>query len=152
MADRRLPVLKKSNTVCLYSLLARTAAQLTPVWNRGQIMAVDVIYVVTRKGVRMLETISEAEARAYDKMLDQAEALSPLVAEVLAGAGVQLDERALEDVAIALAKRRDDLLLALGAKRGAKGDDATDKRSERKSRVPAATTSLAAVASDEQAA
>lgn len=114
-------------------------------------MAVDVIYVVTRKGVRMLETISEAEARAYDKMLDQAEALSPLLTEVLAGAGAQLDERTLEDVAIALAKRRDDVLLALGAKRGAKGDDATDKRSERKSRAPV-TASLAAVASDEQAA
>lgn len=113
-------------------------------------MAVEVIYVVTRKGVRMLETISEAEARAYDKMLDQAEALSPLLTEALMGAGVQLDERALEDVAIALSKRRDDLLQALGAKRSSKGDDGADKRPPRKDKD--AAVSLVAVAAGGDAA
>ena len=111
-------------------------------------MAVEVIYVVTRKGVRMLETISEAEARAYDKMLDQAEALSPLLTEVLTAAGVQLDERALEDVAIALSKRRDDLLLALGAKRSSKSDDSADKRPERKAKAAVVTSLAVAAGSD----
>ena len=95
-------------------------------------MAVEVLFVVTRKGVRMMETISEAEARAYDRMLDQAEALAPLLAAALAQSGIPADERALEELTISLAKRRDEVLLALGAKKGGRGDEGAERPSRRR--------------------
>jgi len=66
-------------------------------------MAVVVQYVVERKGVETLTTKNQKEANAYDKMLDVAENLS----DFLGDSELDLSEKALEDIGIALSKNKD---------------------------------------------
>jgi len=79
-------------------------------------MSVVVQYVVVRDGAEKMTFTSKAEADAYDKMLDMADALVPL----LAAGGVMDDEDKLNDLALHLAKEREALLIALGAKKAKK--------------------------------
>ncbi|EKE87062.1 YebG family protein [Idiomarina xiamenensis] len=76
-------------------------------------MAVVTQYVVVREGAEVMTFTSKAEADAHDKMLDMAEALQPLLeqSELLS------DERSCEALSIFLAKQREDVLVALGAKK-----------------------------------
>lgn len=72
---------------------------------------------------------SKAEADAHDKILDMAEALNPLIKS----SELFTDEQQLEDMALFLAKERENILIALGAKKPKKPK--TEKTSTEKAEV-----------------
>ncbi len=76
-------------------------------------MAVIIKYVVERNGEEKMTFTSKADADAYDKMLDMADALFTVIekSELLE------DEGKREELAMFLAENREDVLEALGAKR-----------------------------------
>jgi dsDNA-binding SOS-regulon protein len=76
-------------------------------------MAVIVKYVVERNGEEKMTFTSKAEADAYDKMLDMADELF----ELLGSSELIDDESKQEEIAMYLAKHKEDVLIALGAKR-----------------------------------
>jgi len=76
-------------------------------------MAVIVKYVVERNGEEKMTFTSKAEADAYDKMLDMADELFTL----LGGSELIEDESKQEELAMYLAKNKEEVLYALGAKR-----------------------------------
>lgn len=76
-------------------------------------MAVIVKYVVERNGEEKMTFTSKAEADAYDKMLDMADELFTVLSE----SELIEDEAKQEELSLYLAKRKDDVLAALGAKR-----------------------------------
>jgi len=76
-------------------------------------MAVIIKYVVERNGAEKMTFTSKAEADAYDKMLDTADELS----RFLAGSTLINDEQVAEALALYMAQQKDDLLIALGAKK-----------------------------------
>jgi dsDNA-binding SOS-regulon protein len=76
-------------------------------------MAVVTQYVVIRDGAEKMTFTSKAEADAHDKMLDMAEALTPLIEN----SELFTDDKQLEDMAMFLAKERENVLIALGAKK-----------------------------------
>ncbi|MGC9403776.1 YebG family protein [Vibrio genomosp. F10] len=76
-------------------------------------MAVIVKYVVERNGEEKMTFTSKAEADAYDKMLDMADELF----ELLSKSDVIEDEGKQEELAMYLAKNKEEVLYALGAKR-----------------------------------
>lgn len=79
-------------------------------------MAVVTQYVVVRNGEEKMTFNSKAEADAHDKMLDMVDELMPL----LERSEAITDEKTLEDLAFFLAREREPLLIALGAKKPAK--------------------------------
>lgn len=109
-------------------------------------MAVITRYVVERNGVEKMTFTSKAEADAYDKMLDMADALQI----VLQDSTLLATEQEAEALALYLAQQKDALLVALGAKKAPakvadKADDnVADKTSE--------STVVKAVASREKKA
>lgn len=76
-------------------------------------MAVITRYVVERNGVEKMTFTSKAEADAYDKMLDMADALQVLLQE----SSLLATEQQAESLALYLAQQKDELLVALGAKK-----------------------------------
>ncbi|EGU44893.1 hypothetical protein VISP3789_17848 [Vibrio splendidus ATCC 33789] len=80
---------------------------------RGLTMAVIVKYVVERNGEEKMTFTSKAEADAYDKMLDMADELF----ELLGKSDLVEDEGKQEELAMYLAKNKEEVLYALGAKR-----------------------------------
>ncbi|MFC3022301.1 YebG family protein [Vibrio zhugei] len=76
-------------------------------------MAVIVKYVVERNGEEKMTFTSKAEADAYDKMLDMADELF----ELLGKSELLEQENKQEELAMFLAQNREDVLVALGAKR-----------------------------------
>ena len=76
-------------------------------------MAVVTQYVVIRDGAEKMTFTSKAEADAHDKMLDMAEALTSLIEN----SELFTDDKQLEDMAMFLAKERENVLIALGAKK-----------------------------------
>ncbi|BDU38255.1 putative YebG protein [Vibrio nigripulchritudo SO65] len=76
-------------------------------------MAVIVKYVVERNGEEKMTFTSKAEADAYDKMLDMADELFSL----LAGSNLIEDEEKQEELSLYLAKNKEEVLYALGAKK-----------------------------------
>lgn len=102
-------------------------------------MAVIVKYVVERNGAEKMTFTSKAEADAYDKMLDTADEL----ASFLTGTELMSNEQQTEALAMYLAQHKDELLVALGAKKPATKTDKT---------TTANKTAKAAVAAVEQAA
>lgn len=94
-------------------------------------MAVIIKYVVERSGVEKMTFTSKAEADAYDKMLDTADELS----RFLASSTLLADETQIDALALYMAQQKEELLVALGAKKAAaKTDKAvkTDKNSSAK--------------------
>lgn len=79
-------------------------------------MAVLIKYIVERNGVEKMTFTSKAEADAYDKMLDTADEL----ASFLNASSLLTDEAQTESLALYLAQHKDELLVALGAKKPAK--------------------------------
>jgi dsDNA-binding SOS-regulon protein len=79
-------------------------------------MAVVTQYVVVRDGEEKMTFTTKAEADAHDKMLDMVDELRPLLerSETIS------DEKSLEDLAFYLAREREQVLIALGAKKPAK--------------------------------
>lgn len=86
----------------------------TPVNFKGETtMAVIVKYVVERNGEEKMTFTSKTEADAYDKMLDVADELFTLLNE----SNLIEDEEKQEELSLYLAKHKEDVLVALGAKR-----------------------------------
>ncbi|PWI35208.1 multidrug DMT transporter permease [Vibrio albus] len=76
-------------------------------------MAVIVKYVVERNGEEKMTFTSKAEADAYDKMLDMADDLFSL----LSNSELIEEEEKREELSLYLAQHKEDVLVALGAKR-----------------------------------
>lgn len=92
-------------------------------------MAVIVKYVVERNGAEKMTFTSKAEADAYDKMLDTADELTTVLAE----SKLLTDDNQTESLALYLAQHKDELLVALGAKKpAAKDKAAADKPAKAK--------------------
>ena len=79
-------------------------------------MAVESRFVVIRHGVEAKTFMDKKSADEYDKMLDMADNL----AEVFANAPVELSDTANEELSIYLAQHREEVLIALLAKKPAK--------------------------------
>ncbi|MGB1198940.1 MAG: YebG family protein [Thalassotalea sp.] len=76
-------------------------------------MAVESRYVVIRKGVEVETFMDKKAADEYDKMLDMADNL----AEMFQQAPVELTEALQEELSIYLAQNRENVLVALQAKK-----------------------------------
>ncbi|RUO55388.1 YebG family protein [Pseudidiomarina homiensis] len=79
-------------------------------------MAVVTQYVVMRDGEEKMTFTTKAEADAHDKMLDMVDELLPL----LERSETITEEKQLEDLAFFLAREREQVLIALGAKKPTK--------------------------------
>ena len=75
-------------------------------------MAVIVKYVIERNGVEKMTFTAKTEADAYDRMLDMADDLFSLLAD----SRLITDEQQQESLALYLAKHKEEVLQALGAK------------------------------------
>ena len=75
-------------------------------------MAVEIKYIVVRKGQEKMAFTSKKDADAYDKMLDMAEVLN----EWLRQSGPEIDDEKREELTLWMAENRD--LLALILKNG----------------------------------
>ncbi|MGR5065608.1 YebG family protein [Photobacterium sp. DNB22_13_2] len=78
-------------------------------------MAVIIKYVVERNGEEKMTFTSKSEADAYDKMLDMADEMFTLLGE----SELFEDEAKQEELSLFLAQKREDVLVALGAKKKA---------------------------------
>lgn len=76
-------------------------------------MAVIVKYVVERNGEEKMTFTSKSEADAYDKMLDMADEMFALLSE----SDLFEDEAKQEELSMFLAQNREEVLVALGAKK-----------------------------------
>ncbi|MEW6989947.1 YebG family protein [Colwelliaceae bacterium 6441] len=76
-------------------------------------MAVESRFVVIRQGVEVETFMDKKAADEYDKMLDMADSLS----ELFEGATIELSETMREELSIYIAQNREDVLIALQAKK-----------------------------------
>jgi len=76
-------------------------------------MAVENRFVVIRHGVEVQTFMEKKAADEYDKMLDMADSLT----EMLKSVPFELAENIREELSVYLAKNRDDVLIALQAKK-----------------------------------
>ena len=76
-------------------------------------MAVESRFVVIRQGVEVETFMDKKAADEYDKMLDMADSLS----EMFEHAPVEISESIREELSVYLAQNRDDVLIALQAKK-----------------------------------
>ena len=96
-------------------------------------MAVETRYVVIRndrnnKEQEMMTFSDKRAADDYDKMLDMADGMF----ELLHSSGLDLNESQCEDLSIYLAKQREDVLVALQAKKKASPKKKADAKKEEK--------------------
>ncbi|RUO47555.1 YebG family protein [Pseudidiomarina donghaiensis] len=89
-------------------------------------MAVVTQYVVVRDGEEKMTFTTKAEADAHDKMLDMVDELLPL----LERSETITEEKQLEDLAFFLAREREQVLIALGAKKPVKKKAVKSKEPE----------------------
>ncbi|MBR9907671.1 MAG: YebG family protein [Gammaproteobacteria bacterium] len=89
-------------------------------------MAVVTQYVVVRNGEEKMTFTTKAEADAHDKMLDMVDELMPL----LERSETITEEKQLEDLAFFLAREREQVLIALGAKKPVKKKTVKNKEPE----------------------
>ena len=76
-------------------------------------MAVESRFVVIRQGVEVETFMDKKAADEYDKMLDMADSL----AEMFESTTLDINEKIREELCIYLAKNREDVLVALQAKK-----------------------------------
>ena len=76
-------------------------------------MAVESRFVVIRQGVEVETFMDKKAADEYDKMLDMADNL----AEMFAKAPIELSDEVREELSIYFAQHREDVLIALQAKK-----------------------------------
>ncbi|EPR7483931.1 TPA: YebG family protein [Vibrio parahaemolyticus] len=79
-------------------------------------MAVETRYVVVRNGKEVMSTTNKKAADEYDKMLDAANALF----EVIGQSGIEMSDDDRDELSVFLAKNKDNVLVALGAKKAKK--------------------------------
>ncbi|REG85006.1 YebG family protein [Marinomonas pollencensis] len=102
-------------------------------------MPVVIKYVVERDGIEKMTFTSKAEADAYDKLLDTADALY----EVLENSELAGDHQQTEALSMYLAENKESLLEALGAKRKSAPKNKTKtKEAETKSAKSSASAPL----------
>jgi dsDNA-binding SOS-regulon protein len=113
-------------------------------------MAVESRFVVIRNGVEAKTFMNKKSADEYDKMLDMADNLSLMLSQ----SSVELTDSANEELSIFLAEHREDVLVALLAKKPTKisvdvsivevavSDEPKLASKAKKSKVKAATTKL----------
>ena len=96
-------------------------------------MAVETRYVVMRNGEEVKTFMDKKQADEYDKMLDMADALTVLLAQ----SPIELDDSQSEELGIFLAEKREEVLIALQAKKvkpakptKPKADEAVDEKTE----------------------
>ena len=82
----------------------------------GILMAVESRFVVIRNGVEAKTFMDKKSADEYDKMLDMADNLS----QVFSQSSVELTDSVTEELSIYLAQHREEVLVALLAKKPAK--------------------------------
>ncbi len=87
-------------------------------------MAVESRFVVIRHGVEVQTFMDKKAADDYDKMLDMADNLTAMLSE----APFELSDEQKEDLSIYLAQNRDDVLIALQAKKAKPAVKATPKK------------------------
>ena len=100
-------------------------------------MAVESRFVVIRQGVEVETFMDKKAADEYDKMLDMADNLS----EMFTQAPIELSEEAREELCVYLAQNREDVLIALQAKK-AKVPSNKPVIAEKDASIPAATNSV----------
>jgi len=76
-------------------------------------MAVESRFVVIRNGVEVETFMDKKAADEYDKMLDMADSLT----SVFASSSIELTENLTEELSIFIAKHREEVLIALQAKK-----------------------------------
>ena len=76
-------------------------------------MAVETRYVVMRNGEEVKTFMDKKQADEYDKMLDMADALTTLLEQ----SPIELDDSQKEELSIFLAEKREEILIALQAKK-----------------------------------
>jgi len=76
-------------------------------------MAVETRYVVMRNGEEVKTFMDKKQADEYDKMLDMADALTNLLEQ----SPIELDDSKSEELSIFLAEKREEVLIALQAKK-----------------------------------
>ena len=76
-------------------------------------MAVIIKYVVERNGAEKMTFTSKSEADAYDKMLDMADELFLLLSD----SELFEEDEKQEEMSLYLAQHREEVLVALGAKK-----------------------------------
>jgi len=81
-------------------------------------MAVESRFVVIRNGVEAKTFMDKKSADEYDKMLDMADNLSQMFSQ----SSVKLSDSATEELSIYLAQHREDVLVALLAKKPVKAN------------------------------
>ncbi|WP_298770638.1 YebG family protein [uncultured Shewanella sp.] len=86
-------------------------------------MAVITQFVVVREGVEKMTFTSKKDADAYDKMLDIADNLQPLLAE----SALDIDDATYESLSFYLAKHKDDLMKILKGGSSVKEEPVTAK-------------------------
>lgn len=91
-------------------------------------MAVESRFVVIRHGVEAKTFMDKKSADEYDKMLDMADNL----ADVFAKSPLELSDSASEELSIYLAQHRDEVLIALLAKKPASKAKAVVKKTAKK--------------------
>jgi len=100
-------------------------------------MAVEARYVVIRQNAEVKTFMDKKAADEYDKMLDMADNLT----EMLAKAPVALSEDIAEELSVFLASNREDVLIALQAKKPKPAAKAvTPKKTAKKESAPEENT------------
>ena len=97
-------------------------------------MAVESRFVVIRQGVEVETFMDKKAADEYDKMLDMADNLS----EMFEQAPVELSESIREELSVYLAQNRDDVLIALQAKKAKATNTKTVVSSPKKAKAEVA--------------
>ncbi|WP_286269844.1 YebG family protein [Thalassotalea hakodatensis] len=108
-------------------------------------MAVESRFVVIRQGVEVETFMDKKAADEYDKMLDMADNL----AEMLNQVPVKLTDADKEELSVYLAKHREDVLIALQAKKPKTAQKVATKKE--KSSEPKVTADKKAKSTDEAA-
>ena len=80
-------------------------------------MAVESRFVVIRNGVEVQTFMDKKAADDYDKMLDMADNLAEMFSQAPAALNELLNENVIEELSIFLAQKREDVLIALQAKK-----------------------------------
>jgi dsDNA-binding SOS-regulon protein len=104
-------------------------------------MAVESRFVVIRHGVEAKTFMDKKSADEYDKMLDMADNL----ADVFAQSPIALSESAAEELSIYLAQHREEVLVALLAKKATKPAVAKTPLPSAEETQPAAAVALKSV-------
>ncbi len=104
-------------------------------------MAVESRFVVIRHGVEAKTFMDKKSADEYDKMLDMADNL----AEVFTNSPIELSDAANEELSIYLAQHREEVLIALLAKKPAAAKKTIVEPVAKPKKKAAKTTTLSEV-------